>query len=95
MTRLWAVRGDPNSHGGGSLIAQNPCTVYVNSINVIEHQDPAYPDSFCPAGPHCNPATARGSARSFVYSKPIHRKGDARICGAVTVVVLQSTVFVG
>ena len=95
MTQLWAVRGDPNSHGGGALISQNPQTVYVNSITVIEHPDPASPDSFCPAGPHCNPATARGSSRSFVYSNPIHRDRDSRVCGAVTTVALQSTVFVG
>ena len=97
MAQLWAVRGDPNSHGGGNLIAQNPQTVFINGISVIEHGDPAYPDSFCPkpGGPHCNPATARGSGTVFVYGNPVHRNGDARICGAVTVVSGQTTVFSG
>ena len=95
MGELWAVRGDPNSHGGGNLIAQNPQTVYINGISVIEHGDPAYPDSFCPIPPHCNPATARGSGTVFVYGNPVHRNRDARICGALTTVSGQTTVFSG
>lgn len=96
MTQLWAVKGDQNTHGGGNLIPQNPQTVYVNSINVIEHQDPAFPDALCPKSPiHCNPATAKGSSSCFVYSSPMHRDRDSRICGAVTKVSLQTSVFVG
>lgn len=95
MGELWAVKGDPNTHGGGNLIAQNPQTVFVNGISVIEHGDPANPDSLCPAGPHCNPATAAGSTTVFVYGNPVHRNRDPRICGALTTVTLQSTVFCG
>lgn len=94
---LWAVEGDPNTHGGGDLIAANPRTVFVENIEVIEHQDPANPDSLCipVGGPHCNPATADGSSTVFVYNKPAHRHSDLRVCGATTVVTNQSTVFVG
>lgn len=92
---LWAVINDPNTHGGGNLIPANPQTVYIEGKNVIEHQDPAFPDSFCPAGPHCNPATAEGSASVFVYGKPVHRHDDLRICGATTIVTNQSTVWAG
>lgn len=34
--RLWAVAGDPNSHGGGELI-NSGTTVFINNINVIVH----------------------------------------------------------
>ena len=95
MSELWAVNGDQNSHGGGQLIADNPQTVFVNGIPVIEHGDPAAPDSLCPAAPHCSPDTAEGSGTVFVYGNPVHRNNDRRICGAVTVVSLQSTVFSG
>jgi len=94
MPFLWAVQGDPNSHGGGELIADNPQTVFINNIPVIEHDDPANPDSFCPAPLHCNPETAEGSPNVFVYGKPVHRQDDDRVCGATTIVELQSTVFI-
>lgn len=90
---LWAVQGDQNTHGGGDLIADNPQTVFINFIPVIEHEDPAAPDSLCPASPHCNPSTSEGSLDVFVYNKPIHRHDDFRICGATTIVLLQDTVF--
>lgn len=92
---LWAVNGDPNTHGGGGLIPANPQTVYINNIPVIEHGDPARPDGLCPAAPHCNPKTAEGSDSVFVYNNPVHRQKDKRICGATTVVVLQDDVFAG
>ena len=95
MSKLWAVQGDPNTHGGGQLIAENPQTVFVNGIPVIEHEDPSQPDSLCPAPPHCNPKTAEGAPSVFVYGNPVHRQDDDRICGATTVVQLQSNVFVG
>lgn len=44
--------------------------------------------------PHCNPKTATGSPNTFTYSKMDHRHNDPRICGAATIVVGQSTVFV-
>lgn len=78
---LVAVQGDPNNAGGGDLIADNPQTVFIHNIPVIEHQDPAQPDNACPAGSHCNPATAEGSPNVFVYNKPLHRINDERVCG--------------
>lgn len=92
---LWAVEGDENSHEAGGLIAENPRTVYINGIAVIEHSDPANPDLLCPVGAvHCNPETAEGSPNVFVYGNPVHRIGDDRVCGAVTVATNQLTVFV-
>lgn len=89
---LWAVVGDPNSHGSGGLHADNPQTVFVNSIAVIDHgPDSADVDDLG----HPNPSTAGGSGTVFVYNKPAHRNNDPRSCGAVTVVANQSTVFVG
>jgi uncharacterized Zn-binding protein involved in type VI secretion len=98
MSQLWAVEGDPNSHGGGALTATNPKTVFVNNIAVIDHgPDSAAPDSLCgdDGGAHCSPNTASGSGTVYVYGKPVHRQGDSRVCGATTVVTHQSTVFVG
>lgn len=90
---LVAVKDDGNTHGGGNLIPANPCTVFVEGINVIEHGDPAAPDGLCPLPPHCSPNTAEGSDNVFVYGNPIHRHGDNRICGATTIVSKQSTVY--
>lgn len=90
---LVAVRGDPNTGGGGNLISENPQTVFVNTIPVIEHQDPAEPDGSCPGANHCNPKTAEGSPDVFVYFNPLHRHDDDRICGHLTVVVNQNNVF--
>lgn len=95
MTKLVAVQNDPNSHGGGGLIPANPKTVFVEGIPVIEHGDPAAPDALCPLPPHCTPNTAKGSSTVKVYGNPIHRQDDTRICGAVTVVANQTTVFAG
>jgi len=92
---LWAVKNDPNTHAGGALIPQNPRTVYIEGNNVIEYSDPAFPDALCPAAPHCNPASAEGSASVFVYGNPVHRNNDLRICGAKTIVQNQSTVWAG
>jgi uncharacterized Zn-binding protein involved in type VI secretion len=95
MSQLWAVEGDPNSHGGGDLIASNPKTVYINNISVIEHEDPANADSLCDSDAHCSPSTSSGSSTVFVYGNPVHRNGDSRVCGATTIVNLQNTVFCG
>lgn len=64
--KLVAVNGDPNSHGGGGLIAR--CNeVYVEGILVVNHSpENASPDSLCPIPPHCNPSTTEGSPNVFV-----------------------------
>jgi len=65
---LVSVNGDPNSHGGGELIAA--CrNVFIGGKMVVNHSpDNASPDALCiPLGPpHCNPATAGGSPNVFV-----------------------------
>jgi uncharacterized Zn-binding protein involved in type VI secretion len=43
---------------------------------------------------HCQPRTAEGSSNTWAYSKQDHRNNDSRICGAKTIVVGQSTVWV-
>lgn len=96
MSKLWAVVGSQNNHGGGALIAASPRTVFINNIAVIEHGDPAAPDGLCRATPvHCTPFTSSGSGSVYVYGSPVHRHGDGRICGATTIVSQQSTVFSG
>lgn len=94
---LWSVQGDTCSHGAGELNADNPQTVFINNIPVIDHgPDSASPDTLCydVGPPHCDPETVEGSPDVFVYNKPVHRQGDGRICGAETIVDSQSTVFV-
>jgi hypothetical protein len=61
--KLWAVHGDPNTDGGGALIASS--SVYIEGKRVVVHRpDHAQPDSLCPipGGEHCDPMTAQGSA---------------------------------
>lgn len=54
---LWAVQGDPNSHGGGGLVSSQSF-VKINGVPVSLAGDSASPDSLCPtlAGPHCGPS---------------------------------------
>jgi uncharacterized Zn-binding protein involved in type VI secretion len=55
--KLWSVEGDPNTHGGGALIASS--NVYIEGKRVVVHRpDNANPDD----ADHSNPATAQGSA---------------------------------
>lgn len=94
MAHLWAVKGDPNSHGGGALHADDasaPQTVFINNIAVIAHHSTADPDLDHPPPPT---DTAEGSGTVFVYNKPAHRDGHLRMCGATTTVALQTTVFI-
>jgi uncharacterized Zn-binding protein involved in type VI secretion len=61
--QLWAVQGDQNTHGGGSLIPSGS-TVKVQGIPVIVHSpDSANPDN----ADHTNPATAGGSGTVNAY----------------------------
>ena len=65
---LVSVNGDPNSHGGGGLIAIDN-GVYVNNILVVNHTPTsAAADTKCKkeGPPHCNPMTAQGSSTVFV-----------------------------
>jgi hypothetical protein len=64
---LVAINGNPNSHGGGNLVAA--CNnVFVHNILTVNHSpDSASADSLCPSvgGPHCSPSTAGGSPNVF------------------------------
>lgn len=65
---LVSVNGDPNTHGGGGLIAANN-NVYVNNKLVVnDTPEAAAPDALCPSlgGDHCAPVTAGGSDNVFV-----------------------------
>lgn len=64
---LWSINGDPNSHGGGNLIAATN-QVFIGGIMVVNIGDSASPDSLCPipGGPHCAPAATGGSGNVFV-----------------------------
>lgn len=66
--KLWAVKGDPDTHGSGGLI-NSGTTVFISGKPVIVHApDNASPDALCPVGPlHCNPKTSQGSADVFAY----------------------------
>ena len=82
---LFAVEGDNNSHGGGSLL-QTASKTYIEGRLVAIEVTNANPDNLCPiASIHCNPATSSYSSSVFIEGHPVHRVGDSRICGAVTV----------
>lgn len=76
--KLWAVNGDPNSHGGGSLIAvYGPKNVYIeNKLVIVAPGDMAGPDSGPPFG-HPNPSTAPIAASPDVicYNAEVSGRG--------------------
>jgi uncharacterized Zn-binding protein involved in type VI secretion len=60
--RFVSIDGDPNTHGGGALIATDTVgKVRINSIPVILLNDPANPDRLCPIPPHCGPDASSAS----------------------------------
>ena len=62
---LVSVNNDPNSHGGGELIAHSN-QVYADNILTVNHTaDTANADSICPIPPHCGPSTDQGSPNVF------------------------------
>ena len=63
--KLVAVNGDPNSHGGGGLIAGCNNVFVHNILSVNDTADGANPDALCPLPPHCGPNTAGGSPDVF------------------------------
>lgn len=64
---LWSINGDPNSDGGGSLIAATN-QVYIGGTMVVNVGDSSSPDSLCPipGGPHCAPSATTGSSNVYV-----------------------------
>lgn len=66
--KLWAVAGDPNTHGSGALIASGS-TVRINNKLVIINGDSASPDDLCVplGGAHCAPSATSGSGNVSCY----------------------------
>jgi hypothetical protein len=94
---LWAVVGDTNTDGGGDLKLSGDSatgTVFINNIPVIVGITDSNPDSLDPLPPHDNPKSSEYSGTVFAYNKGAHRVSDLRECGATTVQVGNSTVFV-
>ncbi len=62
--RLWSIQGDPNTDGGGALIATIATTIEIENVNPIVLGDPAAPDDLCPikGGEHCTPNTSSASS---------------------------------
>ena len=65
--QLWAVAGDPNSHGNGQLNASQSKVFIQGRPVIINAPDSAGPDGLCPkpGGAHCAPSTAGGSPETF------------------------------
>jgi uncharacterized Zn-binding protein involved in type VI secretion len=61
--QLWAVNGDPNTHGDGDLITSNPWLT-ISGLGVIVVGDSADPDD---AG-HADPAAVSGDGLIVVGS---------------------------
>lgn len=64
---LWSIDKDPNSDGGGALVAATN-NVFIGGIMVCNNNDTAAPDSLCPTagGAHCAPGALGGSSNVFV-----------------------------
>ena len=62
---LVSVDADPNTHGGGALIAHSNQVFADNILSVNHTADTANPDALCPVPPHCNPDTDQGSPNVF------------------------------
>ena len=60
---LWAVAGDPDSHGGGGLIPGTISFIDIGGLQVIGVGDTANPDSACSNNNiHCHPSATTGDA---------------------------------
>lgn len=66
-SQLWAVSGDPNSHGGGGLIPGGAPTVSINGFICIVLGDLAAPDPLCfvIGGAHCSPNAISASGNVY------------------------------
>ena len=64
---LWSINNDPNTHGGGSLVAATN-KVFIGGTLVCNKGDSASPDSLCApvGGAHCAPSATGASSNVFV-----------------------------
>lgn len=91
MTELVAVKGDPDSHGGGALDASNTGgKMFAGGIEVVVVGSSAATDDLF----HPNPAAASGSSSLWVNGNQIHRNNDSRTCGAATIATGQTKLYV-
>lgn len=67
--KLWAVKGDVNTHGGGGLINSGTTVKIAGYEVIVNSPDSAAADSLCvPIGPpHCAPSTAAASTDVKAY----------------------------
>jgi len=65
--KLWAVKGDPNTDGGGGLINTTGSSVTINGIPVIVDGPDNADSDILLIFPHDNPKTAGGAASVFCY----------------------------
>lgn len=63
--KLWAVDGDPNSHGDGILLATLANEVYINNKKVCLDTELANADDLCNSNDHCDPFVTEGSSDVF------------------------------
>jgi uncharacterized Zn-binding protein involved in type VI secretion len=91
MSELVAVKGDPESHGGGALHADNTGgKMFAGGIEVVVVGSSADTDNLF----HPNPAAATGSGKLWVNGNMIHRNNDSRTCGASTIATGQTKLYV-
>lgn len=66
-SKLAAVDGNPNSHGGGALKAANP-NVFIGGILVVVNKNSASPDALCPIPGiyHCTPSATSASGDVYI-----------------------------
>jgi|3_EtaG_2_1085321.scaffolds.fasta_scaffold21496_2 uncharacterized Zn-binding protein involved in type VI secretion len=84
--RTISTGADLNSHGGGALI---PSQIKVNcrGIPIILFGDLSLPDANCVTSPiDCAPEVITASLKVFTRGIGVHRRGDKRACGALTIV---------
>lgn len=73
--KLWAVNGDPNSHGGGSLIAvYGPKNIFIEGkLVIVAPGDRAGPDAALHPLPPTDPSTA--SPDVICYNAEVSGRG--------------------
>lgn len=61
--QLWAVTGDPETHGDGQLI-NTQTYIKINGLYACLVGDSAAPDDLCPidGGAHCDPIASSGDS---------------------------------
>lgn len=90
---LAAVFGDKNDHGNGDLICDNNDKVFISGKKVAILNSTALSDDLGHEPTETEPLVV--SSKVFIKGLGVHRHGDARKCGASTVVSGQTKVSIG